>query len=545
MPEARGDCNVSASQTPVPAGESGAEAQVVRALGSIGVATLASRVLGFGRDMVVALAFGAGPVTDAFFVAYRIPNILRRLLAEGAFSTAVIPVLSDYFVNRSREECVRMLRVVLGMTLALVTATVLLGMAVTPWIVRIMAPGFAADPGQGPLTVTLTRALFPYLLLVAVAAFSMSVLNAHGRFFAAALGPAIFNVGMIVGVVALRGHVEPPIMSLVVGVLAGGLGQLLLQLPAMRRLGLLVAPTLALRHPALARIARLLLPSVFGLAAVQVTVFVNTLLASLLPVGSISYLYYADRVMEFPLGIFGIALASASLPAMSRQAAAGDLRGVARTLTFTLGLAAFIAVPATVGLVMLRTPITRVLFERGHFGAAETAATAQALLWYALGLAAFSAARITAQVFYAIGQPSRAVASGMLSVACNVLAAFVLMGPLGHGGLAAASSVGATVNVLSLLWLARRRFGRLGGRLLAVSLLRTTLACVPLAVWCAVVMSRWPHAAGHGLQALWLVGTMSGGALVFWMAAALVRAPERAALVRMLPGRRVRASSGA
>lgn len=519
------------------------ERQVVRALGSIGAATLASRILGFGRDMVVALAFGAGPVTDAFFVAYRIPNILRRLLAEGAFSTAVIPVLSDYFVNRSREECMRMLRVVLGMTLLIVTGTVLLGMAASPWLVRIMAPGFAADAGQGPLAVALTRTLFPYLLLVAVAAFGMSVLNAHGRFFAAALGPAIFNVGMIAGVVLLRGHLDPPILSLVVGVLAGGLGQVLVQLPALRRLGLLVAPSLALRHPALGRIARLLLPSVFGLAAVQVTVFVNTLLASLLPAGSISYLYYADRVMEFPLGIFGIALASASLPAMSRQAAAGDLRAVAGTLTFTLGLGAFIAVPATVGLVMLRTPITRVLFERGQFGAAETAATAEALLWYALGLVAFSAARITAQVFYAIGEPSRAVSSGIVSVVCNVLAAFLLMRPLGHGGLAAASSVGAFVNLVSLLWLARRRFGRLGGRMLAVSLMRTAVASAPLAGWCALAMSRWPHGARHGVQALWLLGTIIVGALVFWIAAALVRAPERAALLRLLPGRRRRVST--
>jgi putative peptidoglycan lipid II flippase len=541
MPERHRDCNVNAPGTPVPASGSAVERQVVRALGSIGAATLASRILGFGRDMVVALAFGAGPITDAFFVAYRIPNILRRLLAEGAFSTAVIPVLSDYFVNRSREESLRMLRVVLGTTLAVVTATVALGMVFSPWLVRIMAPGFA-DAGQGPLAVMLTRALFPYLLLVAVAAYGMGVLNAHGRFFAAALGPAVFNLGMIVGVVLLRGHVDPPILSLVIGVLAGGLGQVLVQVPAMRRLGLFVAPAFAVRHPALGRIARLLLPSVFGLAAVQVTVFVNTLLASLLAAGSISYLYYADRVMEFPLGIFGIALASASLPAMSRQAASGDLRGVANTLSFTLGLGAFIAVPATVGLVMLRTPITRVLFERGQFGAAETAATAEALLWYALGLAAFSCARITGQVFYAIGQPSVAVGSGILAVACNVVAAFLLMGPLGHGGLAAASSVGAVVNFVSLLWLARRRFGRVGGRALVTSLARTLAASVPLAAWCALAMSRWPHAAAQVVQTMWLIGTIAGGALVFWLAAAVLRAPERTALVRMLPGARRRPS---
>jgi putative peptidoglycan lipid II flippase len=447
-------------------------------------------------------------------------------------------VFTDYFVNRSREESLRMLRAVLAVSLAVLSATVVAGVLLSPWIVPLIAPGFSAEPGQGRLAVLLTRWLFPYLLLVGIAAFGMGLLNSQGRFFAAALGPALFNVGMILGVLMLRHHLDPPILSLAMGVLAGGIAQVLIQLPGLRAVGLLVGPSWQLRHPALPRVARLLLPSVFGLAAVQVTVFVNTLLASLLPVGSISYLYYADRVMEFPLGVFGVALASASLPAMSRQAATGDLRGVATTLNFTLRLGCFIALPATVGLVLLRIPITRVLFERGQFGAAETAATAQALLWYALGLAAFSAARITAQVFYAVGRPSLAVASGMVSVVVNVVAAIALMHPLAHGGLAAASSVGALVNVLSLLWLARRHFGRLGGRALAVSVARSTVACLPLAGWCALVTRVWPHAARHGVQALWLGGTIVVGALLFWLAATVVRAPERTAIRRMLPARR-------
>ena len=519
-------------------GTSAIERQVVGALGSIGAATLASRVLGFVRDMVVALAFGAGPVTDAFFVAYRIPNMLRRLLAEGALSTAMVPVFTDYFVNRSRPECLRMIRAVLAATLLALCTTVVVGMALSPWIVSLFAPGFSAEPGQRTLAALLTRWLFPYLLFVGVAAFGMGLLNAQGRFFTAALGPAVFNVGMILGVLLLQHQLDPPILSLVVGVLAGGLGQVLVQMPELHREGFLIAPSRELSHPALPRVARLLLPAVFGLAAVQVMVFVNTLLGSFLPAGSISFLYYADRVMEFPLGIFGVALASASLPAMSRQAAAGDHRGLARTLNFTLGLGWFIAVPATVGLVMLRVPITRVLFERGQFGPAETVATAQALLWYALGLAAFSAARITAQVFYAVGQPSLAVASGLVSVAVNIVAALALMVPLGHGGLAAASSIGAVVNLLSLLWLARRRFGRLGGRALVVSAARTLLACVPLAGVCALALSAWPRGARQSVEAVWLGGTIAVGATAFWVAAVLLRAPERSALTRLLPGHR-------
>src|SRR5437588_817541 len=290
------------------------EAQVVRALGSIGVATLASRVLGFVRDMVVARAFGAGPVTDAFFVAFRIPNILRRLLGEGALSTA--------------------------------------------------------------------------------------------------LGPAVMNLGMIVCVLALIRRVDPPIVSLAVGVLVGGVGQLVVQAPDLVRADIPLRPSREFRHPALGRLLRLLVPSIFGLAAVQITIFINTLLASLLRAGSISYLYYADRVMEFPLGVFGIALASAALPPMSRQAAAGDRPGLARTMNFALRLSCYTALPATVGLVLLRLPITRVLFERGHFGPVETAATAWALAWYSLGLVAFSATRIAAQAFYAMGDTRTPVAAG-------------------------------------------------------------------------------------------------------------------------------------
>ena len=314
------------------------ESQLVRALGSIGAATLASRILDFVRDMVVARAFGAGPLTDAFFVAYRIPNILRRLLGEGALSTAVVPTFSEYLLRRSRPEFDRLFRAVLSVLLVTLCAVTVVGVAVAPWLVPLLAPGFSADPALLSLTVTLTRALFPYLVLVGLAALAMGALNAHGRFFAAALGPAALNVGMILSVLVLARLMDPPVLALAIGVLIGGVGQLLVQIPDLRRAAVPLTPSRELGHPALRRIAGLLLPSVLGLATVQVTVFINTLLASLLPRGSISYLYYADRVMEFPLGVFGIALASAALPAMSRQAAAGDRAALARTVEFALRL---------------------------------------------------------------------------------------------------------------------------------------------------------------------------------------------------------------
>jgi putative peptidoglycan lipid II flippase len=516
------------------------ETQVVRALGSIGTATLASRVLGFVRDSIVARAFGAGPITDAFFVAFRIPNVLRRLLGEGALSSALVPVFSDYRIARAPGEFDRMFRAVLAASLVVLVAVGMAGILTAPWLVGVMAPGFVEEPAQFSLAVRLTRLMFPYLILVGLGALAMGALNAHGRFFTAALGPAVLNVGMILCTLGLAPYLATPIVALGIGVLAGGFGQLVIQLPELMRAGVPLSPSFEFRHPALHRLGRLLLPSVFGLATVQVTVFINTLLASLLPSGSISYLYYADRVMEFPLGIFGIALASAALPAMSRQTAAGDLRSLAHTLNFAVRLACYTALPATVGLVMLAAPIIRVLFERGQFGPAATAATAWALIWYAVGLTAFSATRIAAQTFYALGDTRTPVVVGVGAVAVNVALAVALMQPMTHAGLAAASSASAYVNLAALIVLARRRLGPIGGSQILRSVARTALASALLAVWCGLVRWQWPAETTVWVDIGWLSAAMAGGVVVFWSASALAGSPEPAALLGSLPWRRAR-----
>src|SRR2546422_264755 len=431
------------------------ERQVVRALGSISGATFLARVLGFVRDMVVALVFGAGPVTDAFFVDFRIPNMLRRLLAEGALSTAVVPVFSEYVETRPREEFVGMVRAVLGAAILALGVTTIVGIVGAPWILRVIAPGFTDDAAQADLAVLLTRVMFPYLPLVGLAALAMGVLQIHGHFFAASIGPAVVNVGMIAGVVLFARHVQPPILALAIGVLIGGVAQLAVQIPSLIRCHLLVGPAHDLRHPALGRVTRLLLP-------------------------------------------------------------------------------------APVGLVMLRTPITRVLFERGQFTAPDTVATAQALLWYAVGLAGFSGARIVAQAFYAIGDASTAVKLGILSVAVNVASALLLMAPLAHGGLALASSIGAYANLGFLVIIARRRFGALGVRSIAWSLGRTSAASRALAAWCAVLLRWWPSATTRAVEGGWLVGAIAGGALAFWVASGALAATERNALAAILPSRRSR-----
>ncbi len=515
-------------------GHEGVQRGVVNAVGSIGLATLASRVLGYVRDMVVASAFGAGPVTDAFFVAYRIPNLLRRLLAEGALATAVIPVFSETLTTGSRETFARMVRAVTGAALVALAGVSVLGVIFAPWILAVMAAGWRADPGLFGLAVYLTRVMFPYLALVGLAALAMGALNAHHRFFTAAMGPAVLNVAMIVAIVTLASRVTPPILALAIGVLVGGLGQLAVQLPELRRLGVPLMPSAEFSHPAVKEIGHRLWPAVFALSAVQVTVVINTWLASLLRTGTVSYLYYADRVMEFPLGVFGIALATAALPSMSVQAARGETEALGATLRFALRLSAFIAVPATVGLVMLGAPIVRMLFQRGEFGAAEALYTTQALAGYAVGLPAFSAARIAAQTFYALGDTRTPVVVGFASVAANVALALALMWPLQHMGLALASSLSSYVNLVGLYWLLRRRLGPLGGAELLLSLGRTGCASLVLLLWCLVVSEPL---AGAWRGAGWTLAALAVGVVVYGGAAALLRAPELRSLLGILKPR--------
>jgi len=514
------------------------QAGVVRAARTIGLATLTSRILGFVRDVVVARAFGAGPVTDAFFVAFRIPNVFRRLLAEGALSTAFLPVFAEYLTVRPRGEFNRMVRAVGGALLLVLSAVTLLGAWLAPWLVGVMAPGFSKAPEQLGLASTLTRLMFPYLIVVGLAALGMGVLNAHHRFFTSAFGPAVLNVGMILSVLLLAPRFEVPVLALAVGVLVGGLGQFLVQLPEIRQAGVPLIPSAELSHPALRRIARLLGPAVFGLAAVQLNVFVNTLLASFLPGGSISFLYYADRVVEFPLGVFGIAVATAALPTMAEHAARRDLSGLGETLNFAFRLSCFVAIPASVALWLLREPITRVLFERGRFGPEDTQATAWALGFYALGLTAFSAVRIVAQAFYALGDPRTPVRVGTAAVGLNVLFAVALMGPLKHGGLALSASAAATFNLLGLLWLLRRRLGRLGGRRIVTSLARVGASTLVMAAWCGFLLWRWPASPARAIEAAWLALAIAGGIASFGAASLVLGGEEGPALLAL--GRRWR-----
>ena len=430
---------------------------MARAAAVVSGATLVSRILGFLRDLVIARAFGAGIASDAFFVAFRLPNLLRRLVAEGALSSAFIPVFTEYVTSRSRADTLRMLRAVAGVMLLLLGSVTLLGVLGAPGIVRVMAPGFFADPTAGELTVRLTRLMFPYLFLVGLAALVMGVLNAHRHFLLPALSPVALNVGIIIGALVLAPRLPEPAMGLALGVLLGGAGQLLVQVPWLGRRGLLATPQFAFRHPAVRRVLTLMAPVVVGQSATHIGTVINTIIASFLVKGSVSYLYYADRLIEFPLGVFAVAIATAVLPTLSEQATRRDEHALRETLSFSLRLAAFVSLPAAVGLFALSEPIVRVLYERGRFGPAETTGTAAAVAMYALGIVGSTTAKISAQAFFALGDTRTPVKVSVGVMALNCAMAAALAGPLGHVGLALAIAASATINALALTLLLRRR----------------------------------------------------------------------------------------
>ena len=386
---------------------------------------MTSRVLGLVREQVLAYWFGAGDSMDAFLVAFRVPNLVRDLFAEGAMSAALVPTFSRTLASDGRDRAWRLGNAVLNALVAVTGVVVVLAIVFAEPLVGLLAGGFAAVPGKFELTVQLTRVVMPFLVLVAVAAACMGMLNSLNVFFVPALSPAMFNIASIVAVVALvpvaRAAGYDPILAVAVGALVGGLGQMLLQWPALRAQGFRYRPGLDLRDPGLRRVLLLMGPGTIGLAATQVNVFVNTVVATGEGTGAVSYLGYAFRVMYLPIGLFGVSIATATTPAMSRLAATEDTARMRSTLASAVALMLTLNVPATFGLVVLAEPIVRVLFERGSFTAADTVGTAAAVQLYALGLVGYSVVKIVSPTFYAIGRSRTPVAVGVAAVLLNAV----------------------------------------------------------------------------------------------------------------------------
>ena len=492
--------------------EHGENAQVVRAAGQIGGLTLLSRISGLGRDMVIGYVFGAGLAADAFFVAFRIPNLLRRLVGEGATAAAFVPVITKYLTQRSPAAASRMISAFFGTGLGLLLILTGLGMFFADPITRLFAPGFTND--KLLITIDLTRTMFVYLFCIGGVALAMGVLHALRHFTAPAFSPVLFNFAVITCALGLSAHVAEPVMSLAYGVVIGGVCQLLWQVPALIRNGVALRLRWQPRHPALRRIGILLLPLVFGTGIFQLNQIISTLLASLLADGSVARLWYANRLFEFPIGIFVTALSTAVLPSLATQAQQRDQAGMQESLGFALRLVNVVTLPAAAGLAVLATPITIVLFFRGAFSAEDVLVTAAALQGLAVGLWAVAATRQVTACLYALGDTRTPVLGGVVALIVKVGASLVLMGGISladeTGWLA--QSVAALSNVLAV-----QDWGVVG---LAVA---TSLAAIANLVFQAVRVSRhfaafpwrqwavsllWSGVASAGMMAVlwWFVG---------------------------------------
>ncbi len=519
--------------------------QVIKAAGVIGGATLLSRVLGFVRDMVVARAFGASQVADAFYVAYRIPSLLRELFAEGSMSAAFVPVFTQTLTTESREEARRLARAAFSLILVIVTTVTVLGIALAPWLVAVIAPGFGDDPHKAELTTDLTRIMFPYLLWISLAALAMGVLNSVRAFAAPAFSPALFNLAIIASVFALAPFLDEPVLAVACGVFIGGLAQLLVQLPSLRRAGMDLGWLWQPAHPGLQRMGLLLIPTLVGLSVSQVNIFINTLLASYLAQGSVTYLYYAMRLVQFPLGVFGVALSTALLPTLSTHAAKQDVAALRETMAFGLRLILFITIPAMIGLIALRTPIIHVLFQHGKFVAADTAGTAAAVLGYTVGLWAFAGVRVVVPVFYARQDTRTPVLVAAAAVLVNIGLSLVLMGPLGHGGLAFATAIASCVNFTVLVVVLRRQLGPFGGRRVARSAARAVLASAPAAMigWGVSGLAVWDGPGAWAVKVALVSASIAGSAAAYGLLHTAWKTDEARAVWDLVKRRRARATT--
>lgn len=509
-----------------------ATGKIARSAGAVSIAVMCSRVLGLIREQVFAGMFGAGYAIDAFVVAFRIPNLLRDLFAEGALSAAFVTVFTDYSTNRGPEATWRLAGNVLMFFALLISVLTLIGVYWAEPIVNLLAPDFQSIAGKTELTVKLTQIMFPFLLFVSLAAVVMGILNTKGKFFIPALSSTFFNLGSIVGGLTLAWifpHFgQPAIAGMAWGTLIGGALQLLMQIPTLFKVGFQFRFSCNPLDPGLRRILLLMLPATIGLSATQINIFINTNFAASCVEGSVSWLNYAFRLVQLPIGVFGVALSIAVMPVLAKQAAEKDLTSLKQTFISSLILVFTLAVPATAGLMMLAEPIIRLIFEHGAFTASDTLQTADALSYYAIGLFAYSAIKVMVPVFFAINNTRYPVIGSFLGVAVNILIINLVIDFLQHRGIALSTSCAMILNFLFLgIVLHRKLSGYPLGYILkglAKILLATGLMCG--GIWGLIqVLAPWmggPVLAQIGAMAI-VIGVAVG---IYGASLQLLRLPE-------------------
>jgi putative peptidoglycan lipid II flippase len=475
--------------------------RIAKAAGLMSVATFISRILGYVRDMIFALYFGATGSSDTFFAAFRIPNLLRELFAEGSMSSAFIPVLTEYRQKHGEGEANRLVKITFTFISIVVGIICLLGIIFSPAIVTVIAPGFLSSPAKFSLAVLLTRIMFPFLLFISLAAVVMGALNTKKVFFIPSLAPAMLNITLILSIIFFESRTRQPLAAAAIGVLAGGLVQFAFQLPSFFRNKYKLGFDASFRHPGLKRMSILLIPATLALSVSQINIVVSNILASFLPSGSITYLFYSMRLVQFPIGIFGVAMGMAVLPTLSEHAAKGDHISLRDDFSFALRLLFFITIPAMAGLIALREPIVNILFQRGKFDYAATVGTAQALLFYSIGIWAVVGVRVVTAGFYSMQDTRTPVKIAVVALTTNILLSIVLMRPLKHSGLALANALSSCVNFSLLFFFLRRKLKYVDGRRILSSFVKSVFAAVAMGVAGAFYLNGniW-QTTGHTLD---------------------------------------------
>ncbi len=493
---------------------------LLKALAAVSSMTLLSRILGFARDAIIARVFGAGMLTDAFFVAFKIPNLLRRLFAEGAFSQAFVPILAEY-KNRRGHDATQTLVNQVGtvLTLALV-GIALLGVVGAPWVAYVSAPGFRADPDKFELTVSLLRITFPYIIFISLVALAAGILNTHSKFSVPAFAPVLLNVSMIAATLWLAPYFDPPVLALGWGVALGGVLQLAWMLPHLLKIRMLPRPTRHFDDPGLKRVLKLMAPATLGVSVAQISLLINTIFASFLASGSVSWLYYADRLMEFPAGMLGVALGTILLPSLAKHYADDNPADYSKLLDWGLRLTLLLALPAAAALAVLAVPLISTLFHYGAFNAHDVTMTQQALVAYSLGLVGLILVKVLAPGFYARQNIKTPVKVALFTLVATQLMNLAFIIPLGHAGLALSIGLAACLNAGLLLHLLKKQrvyqpqpgwTGYFLRVLLAVSLMAAML-------FYAMGESQWWLAAGF-LDRVTRLSLLVGGGIALYFAA--------------------------
>ncbi len=456
--------------------------------------TMLSRVLGFVRDIIIAHLFGASAAVDAFLVAFKIPNFMRRLFAEGAFSQAFVPILSEYQETKTPAEEKLFLSHIAGNLFSVLFLVTAIAVVATPIIVMIFAPGFLHDPTRYQLASYMLRITFPYLLFISMTAMAGAVLNTYDSFGVPAFTPVLLNVCLIVAALYFSPYFKQPVEALAWGVFIAGIVQLLFQLPFLYQKGLLVRPRINWRDKGVGRVLKLMLPALFGVSVAQINLLMDTLFASFLPVGSVSWLYFSDRLMNFPLGVFGVGIATVILPHLSRKAADKDDHAYSASLDWGIRLILLISIPAAIGLLILAGPLIATLFKNGQFSSHDVLMARKSLMAFALGVPAFMLIKIFASGFYARQDIKTPVKVGVIALVTNMLLNLILIKPFAHMGLALATTIAAYVNAGCLFYLLNRQgyFHRQKAWLrFGLQLLVASTALILWLLWQGGDMTQW------------------------------------------------------